>query len=118
MASRVCASLLTALNTTELIASSLKGYEDIAVKLALDAGFRSRVVAKLRAARESAPLWRPQHYVKRLESALGAMWAQYLTGRPPRTLNVGDASVEGDAGEGSALAEEEEEEEEEEELDI
>ncbi len=87
-ASRVCASLLTAVGLRELIAPDLAEYERLAVTLARDRAALPRVRQKLADQRQSAPLFDTPRFVRNLERAYGAMWEVHAAGQPPRAIDV------------------------------
>ncbi len=85
-ASRVAASLLTAVGMPELITASPADYEALALRLARSPGELGGLRAKLRQARASAPLFDTPRFVRNLEAAYERMWAIYCEGRPPTAI--------------------------------
>lgn len=86
-ASRVAASLLTAVSLPEMIAPDLDAYRDLAVSLATD---RDRYVAvreKLAAARERSSLFDGKHIARDLESLYDQMWERFAQGLKPDHLH-------------------------------
>jgi len=86
--SRVAASLLTAMGLPELIASSLAGYEELALALARDPERLAAIKAKLLTAREESPLFDAGGFARHLESAYTAMWERQQRGKPPVSFSV------------------------------
>ncbi len=86
-ASRVGASVLTAAGLSELIASDIGSYEELAVSLAESperlAAFRARTKA-----RQAMPLFDTPRWVSNLEKAYKAMWGIHLAGQSPREIAV------------------------------
>ena len=85
MASRVCASVLTALQCTELICTDLLAYESVAERLAMPDS-HSELMAlrnKVRANRLTTPLFDTKQWVHNVESLYGRM---VLRGQPPDHL--------------------------------
>lgn len=89
-ASRVAASLLTALGLTEMIAADQAGYVRMAARLGHDrealAALRQRVLD----AAPASPLFDPERFARALESAYGEMWRRHAAGEPPTPLRVAD----------------------------
>nr|XP_026500284.1 UDP-N-acetylglucosamine--peptide N-acetylglucosaminyltransferase 110 kDa subunit-like [Vanessa tameamea] len=83
LASRVAASQLKALECTELIAKSMKHYEQIAVKLGTNNEYRKYIRAKVSKARLSSTLFDCNHYTNALENLYAIMWDRYQAGMPP-----------------------------------
>lgn len=87
-ASRVSASLLTAVGLPELITHSAKEYERLAVELALNPKKLSAIRKSLILNRKSSALFDTQRFVKDLEKAYLAMWQNYLTGQNPKEIII------------------------------
>jgi protein O-GlcNAc transferase len=87
-ASRVGASLLTALGMSDCIFATLQEYEDEAVRLAADLGALQALKARLAQNRLSRPLFDTQRRVKHIERAFERMWEQHLSGQPPEDFEV------------------------------
>lgn len=87
-ASRVGASLLTAIGLPELITTSLADYGALALSLARDEATRAGLRAKLAAAWHTAPLFDTPRFVRNLERAYRAMWQHHESGAPPQALDV------------------------------
>ncbi len=92
-ASRVAASLLTAVGLPELIAASPGDYEDLAVALAHDPARLAVLKQRLAERRLTAPLFNTELYTRRLESAYEMMCARQRAGLPPEHLIVPEESV-------------------------
>lgn len=87
-ASRVGASLLTALGMRELIAPTLKEYADRAVALVQSPQEISRLRARLKAQRSTAPLFDTPRFVRNLERAYLRMWEIHASGTVPESFDV------------------------------
>jgi protein O-GlcNAc transferase len=74
--SRVAGSLLHAIGLPELIAHSLKEYEDIAFRLATSPSELADIKSRLRANRETHALFDTDQFCRNLETAYIAMWRQ------------------------------------------
>jgi len=87
-ASRVAASLLTAVGLPELIAATQDEYERRAIALAGDPQALAALRARLAANRLSTPLFDTGAHVAHLERAFETMWAAHARGEPPRAFMV------------------------------
>jgi predicted O-linked N-acetylglucosamine transferase (SPINDLY family) len=87
-ASRVAASLLTALELPELIASTLDQYEESAVALATDPPRLAAIKQKLAQSRSTAPLFDSPRFARDLERLYSAMVRRYHEGLPPGNIMV------------------------------
>jgi protein O-GlcNAc transferase len=87
-ASRVAASLLTAVGLPDLITASEEEYERRAIALASDAPALAALRARLAANRRSTPLFDTDAHVRHLESAFETMWATHLRGERPQSFLV------------------------------
>ncbi|KAG9509114.1 UDP-N-acetylglucosamine--peptide N-acetylglucosaminyltransferase 110 kDa subunit, partial [Fragariocoptes setiger] len=83
LASRVASSQLACLGTPELIASSWKEYEDIAVRLGQNREYLKAIRAKVWQARTDSRLFDVKSYVVNLESLFLKMWRRYEQGHEP-----------------------------------
>lgn len=75
-ASRVSASILTAVGRPDLIASSDDEYERIALQLVRDAGSLGAARAGLRARLEASPLRDEPGFARKFEAALDSIWRE------------------------------------------
>jgi len=89
-ASRVSASLLTAVGLPELIAVSLEAYETLALHLATHPDELHRIREKLEANRLTQPLFDTPRFARALEQAYRAMWSLYESGEQPRQIAIQD----------------------------
>lgn len=80
-ASRVSASLLTAVGLPELITYSQKEYESLAVELATNPQKLNTLRSKLLSNRLTAPLFNTKLFVKNLEKEYIKMWENYKNGK-------------------------------------
>jgi len=89
-ASRVSASILTAMGLPELITSSLGDYQNLAIQLARQPeqlhGIRQRLINN----RNTAPLFDTPRFVANLEKVFKQMWEIYCNGDTPRHLEVNE----------------------------
>ncbi|MFA6904474.1 MAG: tetratricopeptide repeat protein [Gallionellaceae bacterium] len=87
MASRVCASLLSAVGLHELITTSPQQYEDKAVYLATHADELKRLRALLESNRLTTPLFDTERQVKNIEVVYQHIWNRHRAGLPPETFH-------------------------------
>lgn len=85
-ASRVAASLLTAVGLPELIVPTRGEYERRAVELAREPQALAALRARLAANRLSMPLFDTDAHVRHLESAFETMWAAHARGERPQSF--------------------------------
>lgn len=81
-AGRVAASLLHALDLSELIAADAAEYERLAIDLALNPARLVRLRQKLAGNRLSKPLYATNTYARQLESIYTCMHQRYCAGQP------------------------------------
>jgi predicted O-linked N-acetylglucosamine transferase (SPINDLY family) len=87
-AGRVAASLLNAIGLPELITRTLGDYEALALRLARDPAELAQVKAKLKANRDTAPLFDTARFTRHLEKAFAAMHERQRSGLPPQAFAV------------------------------
>ncbi|MBW4497871.1 MAG: TIGR03032 family protein [Oscillatoria princeps RMCB-10] len=87
-ASRVAASLLSAVGLPELIVGDLREYERLAVRLGKNAGELRQLKDKLAGNRLTYPLFDTRRFVGNLEKAYQAMWEIYAAGGKPQMIAV------------------------------
>jgi len=90
---RVAASLLCATGLPELIASSLEGYEAMALELARNPQKLQSLRQKLQAQRNSCVLFNTVRYTRNFEAALTAIWERHGRGDPPQSFHIGTHPV-------------------------
>ncbi len=88
MASRLAASVLSALDLPELIADTLQQYEENAVSLALAPGRLDAVREKLKRNRHRSPLFDLGRRVRELEAAYAEMFVRRQKGLAPEPFAV------------------------------
>jgi predicted O-linked N-acetylglucosamine transferase (SPINDLY family) len=93
LASRVAASLLTAIRLPELIASSPDEYEDLAVSLATDPQRMARIRQKLFDNRLTTPLFDTPLFAKQLEAAYVKIYDRYQANLPPEHIYPEPGSI-------------------------
>ena len=91
-ASRVAASLMSAVGLPELITRSLSEYEDLAVGLATDPERLRHIRATLAQNRSTTSLFDTALYAKNLEAAYETIYDRYLSGAAPGHVNEHFAS--------------------------
>jgi len=89
-ASRVASSALTAAGIPELIVRSVADYEQRALALARDPAKLADIRARLRAGRDTAPLFDTARYTRNIERAYLEMWHRHQSGLPPQAFAVTD----------------------------
>lgn len=87
-ASRVSASILTAVGLPELICRSAAEYEDLAVRLSADREELKHIREKLAENRLKEALFDTPRFVRNLEGAYTAMWEIFKAGQSPRRIDV------------------------------
>jgi predicted O-linked N-acetylglucosamine transferase (SPINDLY family) len=87
-AGRVAASLLTAIDLPELIASTLEAYEAHARSLAKDGAELARLKAKLVRNRGNSALFDTARITRDLEAVYREMWERQQRGEPPQSFAV------------------------------
>lgn len=87
-ASRVGASLLTALDLPELMAPDREAYVAAAVRLAFDEAGLAALRARLEKAVDAAPVFDPSAFARGLEAAFEALHARARAGLPPARLDI------------------------------
>jgi predicted O-linked N-acetylglucosamine transferase (SPINDLY family)/ADP-heptose:LPS heptosyltransferase len=92
-ASRMAASLLTAIGLPELVTGNLAEYETLAVQLANNPEQLAAVKQKLAANRLSYPLFDTALFTKHIEDAYQQMFARYQADLAPEHIYVGDAQA-------------------------
>ena len=94
-ASRVGASLVSAVGLPEMIAKSAAEYEARALELANDPDALAALRSKLQRNRRSAPLFDTRGFTRRLEQGFDMVYGRYLQGLPPTHLEVAARPVTG-----------------------
>ena len=87
-AARVAASLLTAIELPELITTTEKEYEALALSLAKNPNKFMKIKSKLAEKKNSAPLFDTETYTKNLELAYVQAYKRYKDGLPPAEFKV------------------------------
>ncbi len=85
---RVAASLLRAAGFEELVTRSPAEYEELAVKIGLDAAYRGALRARLTETRPSCALFDTPRFVRGVEWAYEEIWARHMRGEAPAPLTV------------------------------
>jgi protein O-GlcNAc transferase len=87
-ASRVAASLLRAIDLPELVTTTEKTYEKLALELAFDAERCQKVRKRLQRNRTTSPLFDLPSFTKHLEAAYSAMYERYQAALPPDHVDI------------------------------
>jgi len=87
-ASRMAASLLTAIEMPELITHTQEDYEARAIELATHPAMLQELKAKLARNRLTTPLFDGQLFAKHIEAAYEAMYARSQAGLPPEHIEI------------------------------
>ena len=87
-AARVAGSLLNAIELPELITTTEKEYEALALSLATDPNKLTKIKKKLSEKKNSTSLFNTETYTKNLEQAYMQAYQRYANGLPPAELNV------------------------------
>ncbi len=87
-ASKVAASLLTAIGLPELITTSPEAYEALAIELAADPEKLSSIKNKLAQNRLTTSLFDTERFTRHLEAAYTAMYERYQADLPPDHIYV------------------------------
>jgi predicted O-linked N-acetylglucosamine transferase (SPINDLY family) len=88
-ASRVGASLVTAVGLPQLICDSFQSYEDTAVRLATNPDELAALRQTLKAGAR-LPLFDTPRFTRNLEAAYETMWGRYVKGEAPASFDVAD----------------------------
>ncbi len=89
-ASRVAASLLSAIGLPELITTNLQEYEQLATSIAHSPTQLQQLKQKLAAHRLTYPLFDTPRFTRNLEFAYRKMWEIYAAGKSPQAIEVND----------------------------
>lgn len=87
-ASRVAASILTALGMEELAAESFDDYKALAIRLAGDPEAHEKIKTDLMEKKKRSPLLDTKRFVKNLETGYRMVWEHYRNGEAPREMNI------------------------------
>ena len=87
-AGRVAASLLNAIGLHELIATTTRQYEEIAIELAINPEKLAAIKTKLANNRLSTPLFDTQLFTRHIENAYEAMYERHRMRMPPDHIYV------------------------------
>jgi predicted O-linked N-acetylglucosamine transferase (SPINDLY family) len=87
-ASRVAASLLSALDLPELVAPSLNEYATRALAIAHSPGLLAEIAGKLAMQRQLRPVFETDLFRRHLESAYQLLWQRHEDGGAPANIDV------------------------------
>lgn len=76
--SRNSYTMLMNIGVTEGIASTAEEYVEWGVRFGKDPALRQQVAWKMRASRQTSPLWNAKQFTRNMEDAYVQMWANYL----------------------------------------
>jgi len=88
LASRVAASLLSAVGLPELVATNPEGLCDLAVALGRDPGRRAELRERLVVLLPQAVPFDPPRFARDLERAYAEVWRRHRAGKPPADLDL------------------------------
>ncbi len=91
-ASRVSASLLTAVGMPELITHSIEEYESLALQLASRPDKLNILRQKLSELRLTSPLFDTPRFTRNLEKAYKQIWHRHLSGQKPSPVEIREES--------------------------
>ena len=86
-ASRQAGSILSALGMSDLVVKSLHDYRELALRLATEPDRLLSLRKRIARARDDAPMFQTQTYVRNYERALDAMVRRWCEGKPPANLH-------------------------------
>lgn len=89
MISRWGAAMIGAVGLGDLVAETMDGYADLAVRLATDRGFLAAKRDGLRARMAASALMDEGGYAAAVESGYRAAWRRWCAGLPPEAITVG-----------------------------
>jgi protein O-GlcNAc transferase len=89
-ASRVAGSILNAVGLPDLATETVIEYENLSVSLANNSQQLNRIKTYLDKNRLSCPLFDTLRFVENLEDAYSKMWDNYISGRNPKAIEVGN----------------------------
>jgi predicted O-linked N-acetylglucosamine transferase (SPINDLY family) len=92
-ASRVAASLLTAVGLPELITTTVEQYEQLAIQLAHSPTQLQQLKQKLAQNATTCPLFDTPRFTRNIEEAYRAMWEIYATGKSPQPIKLNDVGA-------------------------
>ena len=92
MASRVAASLLSALGLPELVTTDLETYEAAALGLARDPTRLTALRSRLAIASHASGVFDGGLFARHLESALTRIWERHIAGEAPQSFSVAPSS--------------------------
>ncbi len=87
-ASRMSASILSAIGLDNLVTGDLLEYETTATRLANHPDELATVRQELCRNRNTSPLFDTTGFTNALEAAYGSMWQHYVDGNPPQPFNL------------------------------
>jgi protein O-GlcNAc transferase len=87
-AGRVAASLLNAIGLPELITTTPKAYEELAVELAANPERLSAIKSRLASNRLTTPLFDIQRFTRHIEAAYTAIYERHQANLPPDNIDV------------------------------
>jgi protein O-GlcNAc transferase len=86
--SRMASSILNAIGLKDMVTSSLKEYEELAVKLATNKEKLKEVKSRLEKNKHSKPLYNTELFTSNLEKAYREMWYSYCDGKPVNQIDL------------------------------
>ena len=92
-ATRVAASILTALGMEEWLVESFDRYRELAVRLATDRETHEKVKTDLMEKKRQSPLLDTKRFVKNLEAGYRMVWENYRSGGTPGQMSIEESRV-------------------------
>ena len=91
-ASRMSASMLSAMGIPELVAADLQDYANLATTLARRPDWMAELRARLKRNRQTSPLFDEKRFAKNLERAFLTMFEVFRAGAEPRAIWVRESN--------------------------
>ena len=87
-ASRVAASLLSAISLNELIVTNIGDYKNLAIKIYNEKNYLDEIKKKIAINKKESNLFKVEIYTKNIEKAYKKVYQNYLEGIKPQNLEL------------------------------
>ena len=87
-ASRVAASLLSAISLNELIVTNIEDYKNLAIKIYNEKNYLDEIKKKIAINKKESNLFKIEIYTKNIERAYKKVYQNYLEGIKPQNLEL------------------------------
>ena len=87
-ASRVAASLLSAISLNELIVTNIEDYKNLAIKIYNEKNYLDEIKKKIAINKKESNLFKIEIYTKNIERAYKKVYQNYLEGIKPQNLQL------------------------------